>query len=428
MRLPENRPVSFPPAGYERWLLAVALAVTLLVAYYNRLTVSFAIPLLEQEYGWSTAQTATYGSLLMGLFYLGFGLSNIFLTPYALRYGPRRVLVAMVLLWALATSSGALASTALVLFMASRVALGVTEGVHIPTLNQLTKNWFPMHERSRANSLWISGIYLAVLSSPLLLVPLMHRYGWRDGFHALAALSLLLSLPFILRYVYDRPSEHPRVSAAEASYIEHHASREGEIQAGEAGVSMRALLARPVFVLMLVAGILNNMIALGLSGWLPTYLAARSGVRFEDLTYLAALPYAASFIGLVTWSVLGDRTGSRASLAALGYLFAGIVIIAGLEVASVWATIGCFAFGTFFIAAFNSAEFALVQRMLPIGQVAVGAGIYNGVTTLIGGGLGPLAVRGLVSDPQSLGTYASILLPCLALIVTLVVVGRRLKY
>ena len=93
-----------------------------------------------------------------------------------------------------------------------------------------------------------------------------------------------------------------------------------------------------------------------------------------------------------------------------------------------WLTIACFALGTFFIAAFNAAEFALVQRMLPVQQVAVGAGIYNGVTTLIGGGLGPLAVRGMVSDPRALATYLSILLPCIALTVTLAVVGRRLRY
>ena len=63
------------------------------------------------------------------------------------------------------------ASQVLLLFMATRVLLGLAEGVHFPMMSQLTKTWFPLHERSRANGLWVAGIYLAVLSAPLALVP-----------------------------------------------------------------------------------------------------------------------------------------------------------------------------------------------------------------------------------------------------------------
>jgi sugar phosphate permease len=428
MRLPEAPAGALAPAGRQRWMLAVALAVTLLVAYYNRLTVSFAIPLLGKEYGWDTAQTATYGSLLLGLFYVGYGISNLFFTPFVVRFGPRQALACMVCLWAVMTAFGAMASAALLLFMATRVLLGLAEGVHFPMMSQLTKSWFPLHERSRANGLWISGIYLAVLSAPLLLVPTMHRYGWREAFYALAVLSVLLSLPVILRYVYDQPADHPRVSGAERGYLEQHALHEREIEEVETGAALRVLLRKPEFLLMVVVGVLNNVIALGLSGWLPTYLAARSDVRYEDLSYLAALPYAASFLGILTWAFLGDRTGGRAFLGAVGYVMAGISIVVALESSALWATIACFGLATYFIAAFTSAEFALVQRMLPMRHVAVGAGVYNGLTTIVGGGLGPLAVRGLVSDPQALSTILSIALPCAAIAIALVAVGRRLRY
>lgn len=417
-----------PPAGRERWRTALALAVTVLVAYYDRLNISFAIPLIATERGWTAVETAHYGSLLMGLFYVGYGLSNLFLTPVGTRLGPRRALLVISCLWALMTALGAVASQVMLLFMASRVLLGLAEGIHFPMMNELTKHWFPLHERSRANGLWISGIYVAVLTAPLLLVPLLHAFGWRTGFLVLAAAGLLIGLPAIARSVFDRPAAHPRISAAERDYLEHHAGRELADEAGGADVSLRGLLLRPAFALMLIAGILNNVVALGLSGWLPTYLAGRSGVQYDDLSHLAALPYAASFAGLLTWALLGDRTGRRGYIAAGGYFCAGLCICAALLAPGLWTTIALLGAATFFVASFTATEFALVQRLLPASHVAVGAGVYNGLSTLIGGGLGPLAVRGLVTDSTAVGTLLSIVLPCTAIGLALVALARRVGY
>ena len=70
-------------AGHRRWQLALVLLVTFFVAYMDRLNITFAVPLMATEYGWSETQTREYGSLLMGLFYAGYGLANIFLTPFS---------------------------------------------------------------------------------------------------------------------------------------------------------------------------------------------------------------------------------------------------------------------------------------------------------------------------------------------------------
>jgi len=416
------------PHGRERWKLAAALAVTLLVAYYDRLNISFAIPLIAAERGWNAEQTGNYGSLLMGLFYVGYGFSNIFLTPFGARIGPRRSLLVIVCLWSLMTALGAIASQVLLLFMASRVLLGLAEGVHFPMMSQLTKHWFPLHERSRANGLWIAGIYLAVLSAPLVLVPTMQRFGWRSGFLLLAVASLVVSLPVVARQVFDRPAVHPRISVTELDYIEHHALTEHAADAASAGPRLRDAVLSPTFVVMMLAGILNNVVALGLSGWLPTYLAGREGVHFADLSYLAALPYAASFFGLLTWATLGDRTGRRAVIAAAGYLVAGGCIYAAFHAAAIWSSIALFGAATFFIASYTATEFALIQRMLPVEHVAAGSGIYNGLTTLVGGGLGPMVVKGVIAHGTETAALAPVVVPCGLIAIALWYVSRRLNY
>jgi sugar phosphate permease len=238
-----------------------------------------------------------------------------------------------------------------------------------------------------------------------------------------------VSLPVILRWVHDQPALHPRIGAAERDYVEQHvAAEDAHAAAGPTAPGLRAVLGQPTFLLMLAAGILHNVVAVGLTGWLPTYLAGRAGVQYADLSYLASLPYAASFLGIVVWAGLGDRTGRRAGLAAVTYLLAGACLYAGFNAPGVWATVAAFAGATFCIACYTAMEFALVQRMLPLAHVAAGSGVYNGVSMLLGGGLGPVLLKGIVGADATGAALAPVLVPCALIALLLWRVSRRLAY
>ena len=133
--------------GRVRWKLALTLMVTLLIAYYDRLNVSLALPLIAADFGWGAGDTRRWGGILMSLFYIGYGLGNIFLSPLGQRFGLRRSLFVIIVLWSFFTALGAWASSILMLFAASRLLLGLSEGIHFPLMSQLTKNWFPPEER-----------------------------------------------------------------------------------------------------------------------------------------------------------------------------------------------------------------------------------------------------------------------------------------
>lgn len=410
----------------ERWKLVLTLGVTFLIAYYDRLNISLAMPLIAIENGWSDAETASRGALLMGLFYGGFGLANIFLTPLGTRIGPRRSLLVIVVLWSLFTALGALASQILTVFMASRVLLGLAEGIHPPMMNQLTNTWFTPGERSRANSVWVSGLFVAILTAPLVLVPVMERYGWRSGFYVLAVGGALISLPLVLRYVYDRPTAHPRVSATFAADIERGA---GRIDVGDRA-TWRLLLERPFQILML-GGIINNAVALGIAGWLPTYLASLEGVRYGDLSILAAVPYTASLLGLGLWAYTGDKTNRRAVTAAAGYFGAGVLATGAFMAGSaqvVWLTVTLLSLAVFCVSAWTASEFAIVQRIVPRVNVASGVGLYNGLTTMIGGGLGPYVVGGIVDGGADTGDIVTIFGLCSAISLLMIAFSRRIAY
>lgn len=382
-------------ADNRRWRLALVLMVTFFVAYLDRLNISFAVPLMAQEYGWSEVQTKDYGSLLMGIFYGAYGIANIFLTPIAARFGPRKSLLVVVTLWSVFTAMGAWFSQWLVALAATRILLGAAEAVHVPMVTQLYKRWFPLQERARANSIFVCGLFLAVLLAPVLLVPLMSAVGWRAGFVVLAVVGLLISLPLVYLFVHDRPESVAEVGDAERALIQR--GREQEAALEDAGQDWRQLVRLPQFLLLCAIGVTNNVIALGVSGWLPTYFTHNRGVAFEDITLLVALPYVFSIVGVALWSSLGDRWNSRALLGALGSAGAGIAIFLALNAQVLAVVMLCFAACMFMASAFNACEFALVQRIAPLEHSAHAMGIYNGIATLVGGGLGPFIVSPLIS-------------------------------
>ena len=409
--------------GQRRWQLALVLMVTFFVGFLDRINITFALPLMAAEYHWNEADTQRYGSLLMGLFYGAYGLANILLSPLAARFGPRRSLMTIVCLWSVFTAMGAWVSQWIMLLLASRVLLGLSEGVHVPMMTTATKTWFPLEERARANSIIVSGIFLAVLLAPMLLVPLMGQFGWRAGFLVLAAAGALVSLPLLDRFVHDSPERHPSVSAEEARLVADGREREAEEEVS--GQLLRSLFTTPRFMLFFLIGICNNLMSLGLTSWLPTYFTNRRGIPYDEITFLVAAPYAFSLVGVALWSTLGDRYNIRALLAACGFAAAGVAIYIALNAESLPLVIACMTAAVFLFSAFTASEFALVQRILPMDQFAPAMGFYNGMSALIGGGLGPALMSPLIGDGE--GTWV---ITAIALLtsVLLLIYYRMVRY
>ncbi|MEW6703881.1 MAG: MFS transporter [Pseudomonadota bacterium] len=412
-----------------RWRIALTLMVTLFVGYLDRMNISLALPLIAQQYGWSVEQTRSHGGQLLTVFYAGYGLANLLLSPLGARFGPRRSLMVVIVLWSLFTALGALLSASLMALLATRVLLGLAEGIHFPMMNMLTQRWFPPAERARANSVWMAGLLLAVCLAPLLLIPLMHRFGWTQGFLVLALAGPLVSLPLVWRHVHDAPARHPRIGAAELRFIEQ--GNAAEDRAAPPGWrSVWRTMTRPAVLLMLACGTLYNVVSVGLSLWLPTYFVTAKGLPYGDLVYATSLPYVAGVVGLALWSTLGDRHNLRAGLAALGFVGGAVAIWLALTLPGAPASVAAFTAAVFCISAFSAAEFSLVQRLLPPAVVGPCAGLYNGLVTMVGGGAGPVVVAGIIGagpEGQASGVLAAVVV-CLLASGLLMVLGRRLKY
>jgi len=416
------------PVPGLRWQIPVVLLISVLVAFFDRMNISYAIPKIAADYGWTVKEIGSHGGFLMSIFYVGYGLANMFLSPLGEKIGPRQSLLIIVVLFSLFTAAGSpfgLMFTALIVI---RICLGVSEGIHFPMMNKLTNQWFPLHERSRANAIWLVGLFLSMVLAPFIVVPIIEYWGWRAMFVVLGFGGMLITLPLIYLFIYNSPKEHPKITAAELAYIED--GQKDEDQGSEAfWRGMKIFLKKKVYWIAMLGGIINNMVAFGLLNWLPTFFTEGRGLEFSKLTYATSIPYMLAVFGILIWSWLGDKTNKRAIIAGVGFLGAGIMTYFAATAPNLNMVIGLFALTIFIKVTYASNEFAIMQRIVPRSHIASGIGLYNGFTMMVGGGLGPAIVGGVVA---STGSYTAGLLSlgvlCLAGGIVMIILGWLIKY
>ena len=181
------KPVSAVKNVQGRVILVLILFLTLLVAYLDRVNVS----VLMADNSFLTdmgikGQPVQMG-LLMTSFLVAYGLSNVITGPIGDWLGPRKAMSISILFWVIAVSFGAMSSTFAIMLL-SRVILGVGEGMHWPMQSTFVKNWFPPHERGKANSVWLLGLMVGPAVAMPAFTAVIGEWGWRISYCGLAVL------------------------------------------------------------------------------------------------------------------------------------------------------------------------------------------------------------------------------------------------
>lgn len=161
---------------------------------------SLFIPHLQKETGWSLGQFSQLQALV------GLGSLAAPLAGWAMdRYGFRKVwaagMVAIASLYLVIGFSPLIpALFGVMVFVTGFLGVATTSISYTRAVN----GWFERH-RGMALALAATGISVAAVLSPPLVEWLISTQGWRTGYLALAALSLLVGLPAILFLVGDAP-------------------------------------------------------------------------------------------------------------------------------------------------------------------------------------------------------------------------------
>ena len=396
-----------------RWRLVPYLLLLYVIAWFDRVNISFAALQMNADLGLSPA---VYG-LGAGIFFAGYALCEVPSNLILARVGARRWIARIMVTWGI-LSVAMMFVQGKWSFYGLRLLLGIAEAGFLPGILFYLSQWFPSRERARAVSWFLLGIPLSsVLGGPLagLLLGL-------DGWHGLRGwqwLFLLEGLPAILLGVTtwlrlpDTPRDARWLKPAEQRLIEQQIADESARKQSRHGASLRIALLHPTVWLLCLVTFACQTGSYGLTLWIPQIIRGIS-VQSDLVTgFISAIPYVAAGVAMVLVGASSDRTGERfwhvalpsfigaAGFAASAFVQSPVPSMIALTVAAVgdMSTRGAF--------------WTLPGRFLTGNALAAGLAFINTFGAL-GGFVGPYAV-GLVREAT--GSFAGGLLFMAALLV-----------
>ncbi len=346
------------------------------------MSVSVALPFISQDFGWTTAEKGSLGGILMGIFLVSYGFSNIFFSPFIDIYGPKKMLTISIITWSIAIVIGAYFGHIYWAFLLSRLLLGLGQGVLFPCASKVTADWFSPEMRGRANSLYMSGGPIGVMLAPLLMTPIILNTSWELSFYFLALLGLLLAIPIFMVIEGNSRGKKEDFSRSSMNIKE----------------DLKKLIVDRQFQLVLLGFTAMSTVWWGMSLWIPTYLVEAQGLPIDEMSISASFPYLGAILGMYLGSIVSDKTGHRRWI-IITALFMNALLLSLLTILNIESL--TVALALLFLAFFGGQMapplcFTLLQSRVPDETVGSATGIMNGIGNGLGV-LGPISLGFIVA-------------------------------
>jgi MFS transporter, ACS family, glucarate transporter len=316
------------PTRARYWV--VVFAVTLaVIQYIDRVCISKAMPFIQRDLHFSDVQAG----YVFGAFTLAYALFEIPAGWLGDRFGPRKVLLRVVMWWSFFTAATAQAGSALSM-MVVRFLFGAGEAGCFPNIAKAFSAWLPREERVRAQGvLWLAARWGGA-ATPLLVVAVLGLVSsWRRAFELFGMLGFVWAF-FFYRWFRDNPLEHPSVNDAERRLLAGMDSLESR----HAAVPWRLFFSAPSAWLLWIQYACLSYVWYFYVTWFPTYLDRTHGGRLGPvmLAVLAGLPLFGGGIGSLVSGFCADslarRIGgigrARRALGAFGFIAAAVCLLA----------------------------------------------------------------------------------------------------
>ena len=336
-----------------RWLILSLISGIYLICYLDRGNIGVAQLEIAKQFGLSK----TTMGLVLAVFTWAYAVGQVPFGWLGDRFGPRKVLVALLSVTNLATiMTGAAIGT--VSLVSARLLLGFGESGAFPVSTRAMQLWFPRSERGRIQGITHLFSRLAVAITPLLSGSIILVFGWRAIFYIFGTVGAIWTLLFY--WVFrDSPENHSRVNPAELAKIRgiNPDPTPRTVAMSRQVVPWRSILTS------------FNMWAIALGyccfffgtnfylTWYPTYLREYRHLSLQALGLLGSIPLIAGMVGDIVGGSLTDvlltKTGSarlaRCAVAAPGFLLAAVFIIPAAMTESALVSILCLAASFFFL-------------------------------------------------------------------------------
>ena len=354
-----------------RHLILFVLCLMYFIAYIDRVNISVAGPTIRKE----LELTPTELGLIFSAFAYPYAAMQIAGGWMSDRFGPRLVLAMLSLVWATATIlTGVSWSVAsLVVF---RILVGIGEGGAFPTATRAFACWLPVRERGFAQGITHSFARLGGAVTPPIVLAIVARYGWREAFYVLGAVSLAWTAVWVASF-RDTPDEHPWVSGSELAAISADCE---STRAARGPTPWRKILSR--MWLVTVVDFCYGWSLWVFLTWLPSYLSDARGFKLDRIALMTTLPLLGGVVGDTLGGVISDtifrRTGklrvARRTLLVVGLGGAFAFLLPAIVTTSARGAVYLLAAAFFFLELTNA-----VLWTLPLDIAGQYAGTAGGI-------------------------------------------------
>ena len=361
--------------------------------YMSRQVLGAVFPLLKAEWTLSDEQLGRLGSIIP----LMVGLLTFPLSLVADRFGRVRAIVAMALLWSLATLLCGIAQSYGEM-LAARAMIGVGEAAYGSVGLAVIIGAFPARMRAVLTASFMAGGPLGSVIGVALGGTIAAQYGWRSPFAMMAAFGVVLTLGFAL--VAREKRLAPPLSLERAP--------------------IRSVVASPALRLVYLGSGLQLFISGAITAWLPSWFGRVHDLPLNKAGQAAAAILLLQALGMVVFGQLSDRLalrdgGHRYRLAIMLGLASSALLGTGFLLAPSPLQLALIAAGAFAAAGTTGPVGSIVAQLTHPALLATAFAMLTLANNIFGLAPGPW-VAGQMADGIGIGTALALcsLTPLLA--------------
>ena len=369
------------------WRLMPFLFLLYIVAYLDRINVSFAVLQMRGELGLSDR---VYGRAA-GMFFAGYFFFQLPSNLVLEKFGVRRWISGLMITWGV-ISCLMIFIRGPVSFYGMRFLLGAAEAGFFPGMILYMKRWFPANARARAVAWFmmanpIAGIVGSPVSGALLGLTGKGLSGWQWMFLMEGIPAILLGAA-VFWALADNPHEAGWLKGEERAWLLERLALEQEAESSLRKENLwRVLISPRIWMLSMVYfGVPTTMY--GVTLWLPSVIRSLSGLSYFMTGLVSTLPFLATAIAMVLVGMHSDRTGERRWHTAIpAFVGAGVLGLAGYGGSAV-LVVACIGLGMACAESMVGPFWAMATSRMAGLSAAAGIAVINSLANL-GGYFGP---------------------------------------
>jgi MFS transporter, ACS family, D-galactonate transporter len=355
----------------RRWTMVGLLFIASLINYFDRATISMALPLISVDFNLGPEQKG----LLLSAFFWSYALMQIPVGWCADRLNLRWLYAGAFAVWSVAQGLTGLAET-LTMMIAFRILLGIGESIYLPGGTKIVSILFDRHERGLPSGLFDFGTRTGLVLEGLVVPWCLLHYGWRRTFVIVGFSGLLWLVPWLLL--------SPR--RLQSAVDSEHTTRPSRLTAQH----IAALIRNRNLVGICLGFFCFDYYWYLLVTWLPDYLVTVRHLTILKAGFFASLPFFVFGVsepigGWIADRFVGrgwDETRTRKTVVTIAFA-TGLLLIPAAAVDSPTAAIALIIGGSL-VGLATGNLLVILQSCAPPSEVGLWTGIENFFGNLAG--------------------------------------------